>query len=235
VLNIAKPAAGQPCLLSFDDVTTMFHEFGHALHGLFSQTRYPYMSGTNTPRDFVEFPSQFNENWALEPSVLASYAKHHETGAPMPAELVAKIKKSSTFNQGFAILETEAAALLDMEWHALPASAPLQDVDTFEKAALKKHGVDFAAVPPRYHSTYFSHIWPGGYGAGYYAYAWTAVLAADAFSWFNEHGGMTAANGKIFRDKILSRGGTLDAHDMYKAFRGKEPSVEPLMKHLGLK
>ncbi|HVV84071.1 MAG TPA: M3 family metallopeptidase [Kofleriaceae bacterium] len=234
VLNVPKPAPGQPALLTFDDVTTMFHEFGHGLHGLLSNVKYPYMSGTATPRDFVEFPSQFNENWALEPAVLANYAKHYQTGAAMPADLVEKIKKSSTFNQGFATLETLEAALIDLEWHALPATAPLQDPDAFELSALKKYGVDFAPVPPRYHSTYFSHIWGGGYAAGYYAYLWTAVLAADAYQWFGEHGGMTAANGKIFRDAILSRGGTVDAHDLYVKFRGKEPSPAGLIKQRGL-
>ena len=234
VLNIAKPADGQPTLLNFDNVTTMFHEFGHGIHGLFSKVKYPYMSGTSTPRDFVEFPSQFNENWALEPTVLANYAKHYKTGEAMPADLVAKVKKSSTFNQGFDTLEQLEAALIDMEWHALPASAPLQDVEKFEASALKKHHVDFAPVPPRYHTTYFNHIWPGGYAAGYYAYNWTAVLAADTFAWFSEHGGMTAENGKRFRDMVLSKGGTLDAHAMYLAFRGKEPSVEPMLEHRGL-
>ena len=233
-LNIPKPPEGQPVLLDWDQVTTMFHEFGHGLHGLFSKVKYPYMSGTNTPRDFVEFPSQFNENWALEPTVLANYAKHYQTGAAMPADLVAKIKKSSTFNEGFGTLEYTEAALVDMEWFALPASAPLQDPVAFEAAALKKHGVDLAEVPPRYHSWYFSHIWPGGYSAGYYAYLWTAVLGADSYAWFNEHGGMTAANGKLFRDGVLSRGGTIDAHQLYLDFRGGEPSVEPLLKQRGL-
>ena len=234
VLNIPKPAAGQPALLTFDEVTTMFHEFGHGLHGLFSKVKYPYMSGTNTPRDFVEFPSQFNENWALEPSVLASYAKHYQTGAPMPADLVEKIKKASTFNEGFSTLEALSAALVDLEWHALPATAKLQDTETFEAAALKKYKVAFAPVPPRYHTTYFSHIWGGGYAAGYYAYLWTAVLGADAFQWFVENGGMTAANGKKFRDAILSRGGTVDAHKLYLDFRGKEPSPAGLIKKRGL-
>jgi peptidyl-dipeptidase Dcp len=234
VLNIPKPAAGQPALLTFDEVTTMFHEFGHGLHGLFSKVKYPYMSGTNTPRDFVEFPSQFNENWALEPTVFANYAKNYQTGQAMPADLVAKIKKASTFNEGFGTLEALESALLDLEWHALPASADLQDVEKFEPTALHKHGVDLATVPPRYHTTYFSHIWDGGYAAGYYAYMWTAVLASDAYAWFGEHGGLTAANGKIFRDQILSRGNTVDTHDLYVKFRGHEPSVAPLLKKRGL-
>jgi len=234
VLNIAKPAAGQPALLSWDEVTTMFHEFGHGVHGLFSKVKYPYMTGTATPRDFVEFPSQFNENWALEPSVLANYAKHYKTGEAMPAALVAKVKKASTFNQGFDTLEVLECALLDLEWHKLAATAPLQDPKKFEAAALKKHRVDLPQVPPRYHTTYFSHIWPGGYAAGYYAYMWTAVLAADSFAWFEENGGMTAANGKKFRDGVLSRGGTVDAHKLYLDFRGREPSVKPLLKLRGL-
>jgi peptidyl-dipeptidase Dcp len=232
--NFAKAPAGEPTLLSADDVRTLFHEFGHGLHGLFSKVKYPYMSGTNTPRDFVEFPSQFNENWALEPSVLASYAKHYQTGAAMPADLVEKIKKASTFNEGFATLEATSAALLDLEWHALPATAKLQDPEKFEAAALKKYKVNFAPVPPRYHTTYFSHVWGGGYAAGYYAYLWTAVLGADAYQWFVENGGMTAANGKKFRDAILSRGGTVDAHKLYLDFRGKEPSPAGLIKKRGL-
>jgi peptidyl-dipeptidase Dcp len=234
VLNIPKPAAGQPALLTFDEVTTMFHEFGHGLHGLFSNVKYPYMTGTSTPRDFVEFPSQFNENWALEPTVLASYAKHYQTGAPIPADLLEKIKKASTFNQGFKTLEALESALIDLEWHALPATAALQDPEAFEVAALKKHKVSFAPVPPRYYTTYFSHVWGGGYAAGYYAYLWTAVLGADAFEWFEERGGMTAANGKKFREAILSRGGTVDAHKLYLDFRGKEASPAGLIKKRGL-
>ncbi|MFT3699415.1 MAG: M3 family metallopeptidase [Kofleriaceae bacterium] len=234
-LNIPKPAAGQPALLTFDEVTTAFHEFGHGLHGLLSKVKYPYMSGTNTPRDFVEYPSQFNENWALEPTVFANYAKHYQTGAAMPQELVEKIKKAKTFGEGFATLEALEAQLLDLEWHALPATAPLQDPEKFEAAALKKHGVDFAPIHPRYHTTYFSHIWGGGYQAGYYAYMWTAVLAADSFAWFTEHGGMTAENGKKYRDGILSKGATKDAHQLYVEFRGKEPSADALLKQRGLK
>jgi peptidyl-dipeptidase Dcp len=234
VLNVAKPAAGQPALLSFEEVTTLFHEFGHALHGLFSRVRYPYMSGTNTPRDFVEFPSQFNENWALEPRVLARYARHHQTGAAMPDELVAKIRKSTTFNQGFATLEALESAIIDMAWHTLPADAPLQDPLAFEAAALAAHGIDLPQVPPRYHSAYFAHVWPGGYGAGYYAYLWTAVLGADSYAWFGEQGGMTAENGARFRERVLSRGGTMPADQLYMDFRGSEPRVEPLLEQRGL-
>ncbi len=232
--NFTKPAPGQPALISFDDVTTMFHEFGHGLHGMLSNVKYPLFSGANTPRDFVEFPSQFNENWALDPKVFANYAKHYKTGAPMPADLVAKIKKSGTFNQGYATTEYVAAALLDMAWHELPADAPRQDADAFETAALKKYGVAVDEVPPRYRSTYFQHIWSGGYAAGYYAYLWTAVLAQDAFQWFSEHGGLTRANGQHYEDTVLSRGGTKDAHQLYLDFRGKEPSVEPYLEKKGL-
>jgi peptidyl-dipeptidase Dcp len=234
VANFTKPAPGQPALLSFDDVTTMFHEFGHALHGMFSNVEYPTLAGTNVPRDFVEFPSQFNEHWALEPSVFANYARHYQTGAPMPQALVDKIKKSRTFNQGFATTEYVSAALLDMAWHTLPADAPQQDVDAFEKAALERFHVDLPNVPPRYRTTYFSHIWGGGYAAGYYAYMWAEVLDDDAYAWFQEHGGMTRANGQRFRDMILSRGGTEEAGALYRAFRGRDPSVEPLLEQRGL-
>ena len=233
--NFPKPAAGQPALLSFTEVTTMFHEFGHALHGMFSNVTYPTLAGSSVPRDFVEFPSQFNEHWALEPSVLANYAKHYESGKPMPQTLVAKIRKSHTFNQGFATTEYLAAALLDMAWHTLPSDAPLQEVDSFEAAALKRFHVDLAEVPPRYRTTYFSHIWPGGYSASYYAYLWSEVLDDDAYAWFGEHGGMTRQNGQRFRDMILSRGGTQDPAAMYRAFRGRDPVVEPLLEDRGLK
>ncbi|HEV2606661.1 MAG TPA: M3 family metallopeptidase [Xanthomonadaceae bacterium] len=234
VTNFTKPVPGQPTLLSFDDVTTMFHEFGHGLHGLLSKTKYPLFAGTSTPRDFVEFPSQFNENWALEPKVFANYAKNYKTGAPMPAELVAKIKKSGTFNQGHDTTEYLESALLDIAWHSLPADAPRQDADKFEADALNKYGVAVDEVPPRYRSAYFKHMWSEGYDAGYYAYVWTAVLAQDAFAWFNEHGGMTRANGQHFEDTVLSRGGTKDVHQLYLDFRGKEPSVEPYLEKKGL-
>ena len=235
VENFTKPAPGQPALLSFDDVTTMFHEFGHALHGMFSNVRYPTLAGTNVPRDFVEFPSQFNEHWASEPAVFAHYARHYQTGAPMPKELVAKIKKARTFNQGYALTEYLAAALLDMSWHTLAPGSPLQPVNTFEPAALKKYHVAMTEVPPRYHTTYFSHIWGGGYAAGYYAYLWAEVLDHDAYYWFRAHGGMTRANGQRFRDMVLSRGGTEDAAAMYRAFSGHDPRVEPLLIERGLK
>jgi len=234
VANFPKPAPGQPALISFTDVTTMFHEFGHALHGMFSNTEYPSLSGTATARDFVEFPSQFNEHWALYPSVFAHYAKHYRTGAPMPADLVAKIKNASRFNQGYKLTELVAAAQLDMQWHTLPAGTPLQQPDAFEKQALEKTHLLLSAVPPRYRSSYFSHIWGSGYSAGYYAYLWSEMLDDDAYEWFEEHGGPTRANGERFRAMVLSRGNTEELANMYAAWRGKNPSVEPMMKYRGL-
>jgi peptidyl-dipeptidase Dcp len=235
VANFTKPAPGQPALLTFDDVKTMFHEFGHGLHGMFSHVQYPTLSGTNVPRDFVEFPSQFNEHWALEPSVFANYAKHYQTGAPMPQSLVDKIKQSGTFNQGFAFTELLEASLLDFAWHTLPPGGAPSDVDSFEAASLKRFNVAVPEVPPRYRSTYFSHIWDGGYSAGYYAYTWSEVLDDDAFAWFKEHGGLTRANGARFRDMVLSRGGTEDAATLYRNFRGRDPNVDALLEERGLK
>jgi peptidyl-dipeptidase Dcp len=231
-LNFTKPAPGAPALISFTDATVLFHEFGHALHGMFQNVNYPTLA--STPRDFVEFPSQFNEHWALEPAVFANYAKHHETGAPMPDALVAKIKKAKTFNQGYLTTEYLAAALLDMAWHTLPPDAPKQDVDRFERSALSRAKVDLPAVPPRYHTTYFSHIWGGGYAAGYYAYLWAEVIDDDAWTWFVENGGMTRQNGQRFRDMILSRGHSEDLAAMYRNFRGRDPEVEPLLEERGL-
>jgi len=235
VANLPKPAPGEPALISFTDVTTMFHEFGHALNGMFANTEYPGLSGTATARDFVEFPSQFNEHWALYPAVFAHYAKHYKTGAPMPADLVAKIKKAENFNQGYQLTELVAAAELDMQWHTLPASAALQQPDVFEKQALENTHLRLSAVPPRYRSSYFSHIWDSGYSAGYYAYLWSEMLDDDAYQWFDEHGGLTRANGDRFRHMVLSRGNTEDLAKMYAAWRGKDPSVEPMMKYRGLK
>jgi peptidyl-dipeptidase Dcp len=234
VANFTKPAAGSPALISFDDVTTMFHEFGHALHGLFADQVYPTLSGTNTARDFVEFPSQFNEHWALDPKVLAHYAVNYKTGAAMPQALVDKIKRSQTFNQGYTTGEAQEAAQLDMAWHALPADAPKQDVDAFEAKTLASMGLETAYVPPRYRTSYFSHIWGGGYAAGYYAYAWTQMLDHDAYAWFVANGGLTRANGQRFRDLILSRGHTLEYGPMFKAFYGKDPDVGPMLDYLGL-
>jgi peptidyl-dipeptidase Dcp len=235
VANFTKPASGQPALLSFDDVNTMFHEFGHALHGMLSNVEYPLLTGTNVPRDFVEFPSQFNEHWALEPSVFAHYAKHHQTGQPMPPELAARIKRARTFNQGFAMTEYIAAALVDMAWHTLPPDAFVGDVGTFENRVLEKYRANVREVPPRYNTSYFAHIWDGGYQAGYFAYLWAEVLDHDAYAWFTENGGLTRENGQRFRDLILSRGGTQDVAAMYRNFRGRDPSVEPLLVERGLK
>ena len=234
VANFTKPAPGEPALLSFDDVTTMFHEFGHGLHGLFANQTYPSISGTNVARDFVEFPSQFNEHWALDPKVLAHYAHHYKTGAAMPAELAAKIKRAAKFNKGYEMGELVAAAELDMRWHELAPGATPTDVDAFEADALGKSGTDIPDVPPRYRSSYFSHIWGGGYAAGYYAYLWTQMLADDAFGWFASHGGLTRANGERFRDMILSRGHSLDYGPMWRAFYGKDPDIGPMLEHRGL-
>ncbi len=235
VANFTKPVAGQPALLSFDDVTTMFHEFGHALHGMLADSQYVSLSGANTARDFVEFPSQFNEHWASNPKVFAHYAKNYKTGEPMPQALVEKMRKSRMFNKGYDMTELVAAAMLDMNWHMLGVAAPLQDADAFEAAALKKDGVNLGYVPPRYRSTYFQHIWGNGYAAGYYAYLWTQMLADDGFQWFEEHGGMTRANGDRFREMVLSRGNTQDLAAMYKAWRGQDPSIEPMLEDRGLK
>ncbi|MDR6126632.1 peptidyl-dipeptidase Dcp [Sphingomonas sp. SORGH_AS802] len=234
VANFTKPAPGQPALISFDDVTTMFHEFGHALHGLFANQTYPTVSGTNTARDWVEFPSQFNEHWALDPKVLAHYAKDYRTGAPMPAALVTKVKNAAKFNQGYALGELIASAMLDQDWHSLPASAGPQDVDAFEAKSLAEMGLDTADVPPRYRSSYFLHIWANGYAAGYYAYLWTQMLDDDAYSWFEKHGGMTRANGQRFRDMILSKGHSEDYGPMFRAFYGKDPDIGPMLEDRGL-
>jgi peptidyl-dipeptidase Dcp len=234
VANFTKPAPGQPALISFDDATTMFHEFGHALHGLFADQTYPLVSGTNVARDFVEFPSQFNEHWALYPDVLKHYAVNYKTGAPIPQALVDKIKASQTWGQGYGLGELLAASQLDMQWHSLPPGAPRQDVDAFETKALKATGTDFPNVPTRYRSSYFLHIWANGYASGYYAYQWTVMLDDDAYGWFTAHGGLTRANGQRFRDMILSRGHTLDYGPMFRAFYGKDPDIGPMLEHRGL-
>ena len=235
-LNIPKPPAGEPTLLTFDEVTTMFHEFGHALHGLFSDVRYPYFAGTSVPRDFVEYPSQVNEMWATWPEVLTHYAVHHETGEPMPTELLDKVLATATFNQGFATTEYLAASLLDMAWHQLsPEDVPDADgLVAFEAAALKEAGVALDAVPPRYRSTYFSHIFAGGYSAGYYSYIWSEVLDADSVEWFKEHGGLTRENGDHFRVSLLSRGGSVEAMTLFRNFRGADPDITPLLTRRGL-
>ncbi len=234
VANFTKPAPGQPALISFSDVTTMFHEFGHALHGLFASQQYPSLSGTSTARDFVEFPSQFNEHWAMDPKVFKHYALHYKTAEPMPQELADKIKKAATFNQGYATTELLAADYLDLQWHTLAAGTPIPDVDQFEADALHKNGVDLPQVPPRYRSTYFSHIWGSGYAAGYYAYMWTSMLENDAYAWFETHGGLTRENGQRFRNMVLSRGNTEDLGKMFKDFSGHNPDINPMLKNRGL-
>ena len=234
VANFTKPAAGQPALVSFDDVTTLFHEFGHALHAMFSVQHYPSQNGFNLPTDVIEFPSQFNEHWALEPTVFAHYARHYQTGAVMPQALVDKIKAAKNYGQGYAFTELLAASLLDLEWHSLPADAPKQDPDTFEAAALKKNGIDLAQVPPRYRSPYFLHIWGNGYESNYYSYTWGEILDDDAFEWFTEHGGLTRANGQRFREKMLGPGYVADPMAQYRDFRGRDPSVKALERQRGL-
>jgi len=234
VANFTKPAPGQPALISLDDVTTMFHEFGHGLHGLFANEQYETLSGTAVARDYVEFPSQFNEHWALYPDVLKHYAVNYKTGEPMPQALVDKIKKSQTWGQGYALGELLAACELDMQWHELGPDAPKQDVDAFETRALHDTHTDFPNVPTRYRSSYFLHIWANGYAAGYYAYQWTVMLDDDAFSWFTHHGGLTRENGQRFRDMILSRGHTEDYGPMFRAFYGKDPDIGPMLEHRGL-
>ena len=233
-LNIAKPAAGEPTLLTYDEVRTTFHEFGHALHGMFSNVKYPRFSGSRVPRDYVEFPSQVNEMWMAYPEVLANYAKHYQTGAPMPKELLDKVQASQQFNEGYRTTEYLAASLLDQSWHQLSASQIPTDVVAFEAEALKKAGVDFAPVPPRYRTTYFSHVFSGGYSSGYYGYLWAEKLDADTVNWFKEHGGLTRKNGDHFRKTLLSRGGTLDAMQMYRNFSGRDAQVQPLLERRGL-
>lgn len=234
VANFTKPAPGQPALLTFDDVTTMFHEFGHGLHGLFANENYPTLSGTSVARDFVEFPSQFNEHWALYPEVLKHYARDYRTGKPMPQALIDKLKNAAKFNQGYKLGEVIAAAELDMQWHMLSPDTPQRDVDNFETRALKAAHVDFPFVPPRYRSSYFLHIWANGYAAGYYAYLWTEMLDDDVFAWFKAHGGLTRKNGQRFRDMILSRGHSQDYGPMFRAFYGKDPDIGPMLQHRGL-
>jgi peptidyl-dipeptidase Dcp len=234
-LNIPKPPAGEPTLLTHDEVRTAFHEFGHALHGMLSDVEYPMLSGANVPRDFVEFPSQFNEHWALDETVFARYARHHLSDEPMPAVLVERIKRSRTFNQGFALTEYVSAALLDMAWHLQRpgSSVGAGDIDAFERDVLREHGLAVPEIPPRYHSTYFAHAWNGGYGAGYYAYLWAEVLDHDAYDWFRTHGGLSREAGQRFREMVLSRGGTADPAELYRAFVGRDPRVEPLLAFRG--
>ncbi|MEN4891044.1 peptidyl-dipeptidase Dcp [Erwinia billingiae] len=235
VCNYSKPAEGQPALIAWDDVITLFHEFGHTLHGLFAEQTYPTLSGTNTPRDFVEFPSQINEHWASNEKVFMNYARHYQTGEPMPQALRDKIVKASKFNKGYDMTELLAAALLDLHWHSLGAEDKPADVAAFEQQALQADNINLPQVPPRYRSSYFQHIWGNGYAAGYYAYIWTQMLADDGFEWFNEQGGLTAENGQIFREKILSKGNSEDLKQLYADWRGQDPVIEPMLINRGLK
>ncbi len=231
--NFQKPAAGKPSLISYDDVTTVFHEFGHSIHGIFASQKYPSISGTNTPRDFVEFPSQINEHWALDPMVLKNYAIHYQTKQPIPQNLVDKIKKAATFNQGYATTELVSAAMDDMMWHSVTSDGQLKPVLDFEKEALAKNGFTIEAVPPRYHAPYFAHIWGGGYSAGYYAYLWSETLDSDAWEWIKSHGGLTRENGDRFRKYILSVGNSVDLNQAFRDFTGHDPDIKPLLRNRG--
>jgi len=235
-LNIAKPPPGCATLLSFDEVTTMFHEFGHALHGMLSNVRFPLLSGIRVPCDFVEFPSQYNEMWARDPSVAGNFARHYRTGEPMPRELLERVLAAQNFDQGFRTTEYVQAALIDQAWHQISAEqAPSADaVREFETEALTSSGVAYAPVPPRYHSGYFLHIFAGGYSAGYYAYLWSEILARNVGRWMQQRGGLTRANGDRLRDKVLSRGRTLDPNHMFRDFCGGPPDIEPLLEYRGL-
>lgn len=234
VCNYQKPAQDQPALLLWDDVITLFHEFGHTLHGLFASQRYATLSGTNTPRDFVEFPSQINEHWASHPQVFARYARHVETGERMPQKLQDKMQRASLFNKGYDMTELLSAAFLDMHWHSLQSIEPALSVEEFERQALTAEGLNIHAVPPRYRSSYFAHIFGGGYAAGYYAYLWTQMLADDGYQWFVENGGLTRENGQHFRESVLSRGNSSDLHAVYPAWRGREPGINAMLRNRGL-
>lgn len=231
--NYQKPAPGKPSLISYDDVSTIFHEFGHSIHGMFASQKYPSLSGTNVPRDFVEFPSQINEHWALDPAVLKNYALHYETKQPIPQSLVDKIKKASTFNQGYMTTELVSAAELDMDWHTVTDDSQLVPVLDFEKQSLTKHGFTLATVPPRYHTPYFAHIWGGGYSAGYYAYLWSETLDNDAWEWISKNGGLTRENGDRFRKYILSVGNSVDLNQAFRDFTGHDPDIKPLLRNRG--
>jgi peptidyl-dipeptidase Dcp len=233
-LNVPKPPAGQPTLLTYDEITTLFHEFGHTLHGILSDVKYPRFSGTSVERDFVEFPSQVNEMWLTWPEVLDNYAIHYETGEKIPQEWVDNLKAASAFNEGHATTSYLAAAILDLAWHSLDADATVEDVEEFEAKAIESYGLNYSPVPTRYRSTYFSHIFAGGYSAGYYGYIWSEVLDADTVDWFKENGGLTRANGDHFRKTLLSRGGSINSMQMFRNFRGRDATIEPLLKRRGL-
>ncbi|MCB0688940.1 MAG: hypothetical protein KDC53_20520, partial [Saprospiraceae bacterium] len=235
VFNFQKPTEGNPSLITYDDVTTMFHEFGHSIHGIFADQKWESLSGTNTPRDFVEFPSQVNEQWALDPTVLKNYAIHYKTGETIPEILVEKLKTSKTFNQGYAMTEIVSAATLDMAWHTVANEEEFLATDLFEKKALGRYQLQLKVVPPRYHSSYFLHIWSNGYSAGYYAYLWSEMLDYSAYQWFEEHGGMTRENGDRFRKYILSVGNSVDLNEAFRNFTGSDPDIEPLLVGKGLK
>lgn len=231
--NYQKPAPGKPSLISYDDVTTIFHEFGHSIHGMFASQKYPSLSGTNVPRDFVEFPSQINEHWALDPVVLKNYAIHYETKQSIPQALVDKIKKAAAFNQGYMTTELVSAAALDMDWHSVTSEGQLLPVLDFEKQSLKNHGFTLSTVPPRYHTPYFAHIWGGGYSAGYYAYLWSETLDSDAWEWIMKNGGLTRENGDRFRKHILSVGNSVDLNQAFRDFTGHDPDIKPLLRNRG--
>ncbi|HEY1076428.1 MAG TPA: M3 family metallopeptidase [Fontimonas sp.] len=233
-LNVAKPPAGEPVLLTFDEANTMFHEFGHALHGLFSNVKYPYFSGTAVPRDFVEYPSQVHEMWVTDPTVLKHYARHYQTGEPMPQALVDKVLAAQRFNQGFTTTEYLGATLLDQAWHQLAPGTVVEDALRFEDQALQNAGVKLDSVLPRYRSTYFSHVFAGGYSAGYYAYIWSEVLDADSVEWFKQSGGLKRENGEHFRKTLLSRGNSIEPMAQFRTFRGRDPQIEPLLQRRGL-
>jgi peptidyl-dipeptidase Dcp len=235
-LNIPKPAGGKPTLLTYDETTTLFHEFGHAIHGLLSQVKYPRVSGTSVQRDFVEFPSQVNEMWILWPEVVENYARHFETGERLPQEWIDNLKAASTFNEGHSTTSYLAAAILDLAWHSLSSdqAKEVTDVEAFEAQAIKDYGLDFEPVPTRYRSTYFSHIFAGGYSAGYYGYIWSEVLDADTVDWFKENGGLKRENGEHFKNTLLGRGGSIDSMQMFRNFRGRDSKIEPLLKRRGL-
>jgi peptidyl-dipeptidase Dcp len=234
VLNLPRPAAGEPALLSLDEVRTLFHEFGHALHGLFSRVTYPRLSGTDVPRDFVEYPSQVNEMWILWPDVLEHYARHVVTGEPLPTTVVAAIRAAERWGEGFGTTEYLAATLLDQAWHRIPPDAAITDVAKFEREALRDAGIAHDLVPPRYRSTYFQHVFSGGYSAGYYSYIWSEVLDAETVEWFKENGGLQRANGDVFRAKLLSVGGSVDAMDAFRSVRGRDAQIGPLLRRRGL-
>jgi peptidyl-dipeptidase Dcp len=234
VLNLSRPAAGEPALLSLDEVRTLFHEFGHALHGLFSRVTYPRLSGTDVPRDFVEYPSQVNEMWILWPDVLEHYARHVVTGEPLPAAVVAAVRAAELWGEGFGTTEYLAATLLDQAWHRIPPDAVITDVAEFEREALRDAGIAHPLVPPRYRSTYFQHVFSGGYSAGYYSYIWSEVLDAETVEWFKENGGLRRENGDVFRAKLLSVGGSVDAMDAFRAVRGRDAQIGPLLRRRGL-